>query len=210
MIPLLDDEATLKAMIERMGGLLLCGGGDVAAERYGERNQGALKGVDPTRDRVELFLTRLALAEGKPVFGICRGLQLLNVAAGGTLIQDIAREAPDALAHPRPGDQLVHGVSVAEDTLLHEILWGVPMMGETDGNLMVNSSHHQAVKDVAKGLRAAAWAPDGVIEAIEGNRIDGPFVLGVQWHPERLAETAPRMARLFGRFVQASAQWVAR
>lgn len=211
LIPLLEEEAILVGLYARLAGLLLCGGGDVAAERYGARDGGRLSNVDAARDRVEILLTQHALAEGKPVLGICRGAQLLNVAAGGTLIQDIAQEMPDALAHPRPKSRapevLAHPVRVAEDTLLHRILFDGAM--SPDHWTEVNSSHHQAVERIAPGFRAVAWAPDGVVEAIESEHPESAFLLGVQWHPEHLAATRPAMRRLFERFVQAAAQWMA-
>jgi len=209
LIPLLEDEALLDGLYDHLAGLLLCGGGDVAAERYGARDGGLLRNVDAARDRVEIYLTQRALAEHKPVLGICRGAQVLNVAAGGTLIQDIAEAMPSALAHPRPESRapeaLAHPLRVAEDSLLHRILFDGA--AGTDHCLQVNSSHHQAVEEMAPGFRAVAWAPDGVVEAIESERSGVAFHLGVQWHPEHLVGTLPPMRRLLERFVQAATQW---
>lgn len=210
LIPLLPEEAFLHDLYDRLAGLLLCGGGDVAAEHYGVRDGGLLRGVDVARDQVEILLTQRALREGKPVLGICRGAQVINVAAGGTLIQDIAQEIPGALAHPRPSvrapQALAHPVRVAEGALLHDILFDGA--ATPDHCLQVNSAHHQAVARVAPGFRAVAWAPDGVVEAIEGACAEEAFHLGVQWHPEHLA-ALPAMQRLFERFVQAAARWMA-
>ena len=211
LIPLLEKEALLEGLYEHLAGLLLCGGGDVAAERYGARDGGRLANVNAARDRVEIWLTQRALAEGKPVLGICRGAQVLNVAAGGTLIQDIAQELPGALAHARPRacppEALAHSVRVAENTLLHRVLFDGA--AAPDHPLQVNSSHHQAAERIAFGFRAVAWAPDGVVEAIESECSEEVFQLGVQWHPEHLTAAVPAMRLLFERFVQAATQWAA-
>ena len=165
---------------------------------YGEAIYEKCGQIDAARDTVELTLARWALAEGLPVLGLCRGIQVLNVAAGGTLYQDIASQVPGSLKHDfwpdHPRNYLAHQVTVNGDSHLAAIF--------SQGQVAVNSSHHQAVKDLAPNFRAVAWAPDGVIEAIEGH--DHPFALGVQWHPEDLVDDAPHMRRLFEDFVSAA------
>jgi len=198
LLPLLDDRSSLRRAYDAIDGLLLCGGGDVDAARYGARDTGRLVDVDPERDRVEITLTEWALEDGMPILAICRGIQLLNVAGGGTLMQDIASELRGALTHSM-SDSPAHEVAVDGGSLLAQ--W----LGEGQGipeRLSVNSRHHQAIKDVAPGFLVSARADDGVVEAIElGPRWPGP-VVGVQWHPEDLVSTDEMMRRLFRRFVE--------
>jgi putative glutamine amidotransferase len=200
MIPLLDDEATLRALYDRLDGLLLPGGLDLDPATYGEPRRPDCGRVDPDRDRVELQFARWAIAEGKPVFGLCRGLQIVNVALGGTLYQDIAAQFSGAIKHdcfPTAGyarDHLAHEVTVSAGSRLGTLIGAA--------SLRVNSMHHQAVKELAPGLLPSAVAPDGVVEAVESP--DQPFLLGVQWHPESLVERDLRMRRLMAGFVEAA------
>ncbi len=202
MIPLLDEEDTLRALYDRMDAILIPGGVDLDPATYGESPLPTCGRLDPARDRVELRFARWAVAEGKPLFGLCRGLQILNVALGGTLYQDIAAQRTDAIKHdyfPTAGysrDHLAHPVTVASGSRLDALVGSAP--------LKVNSMHHQAVRGLAAGLEATAVAPDGVIEAIETP--GSSFVLGVQWHPESLTERDPRMLRLVTGFVEAAAR----
>lgn len=188
------DAATLHALFLRLDGLLFTGGGDLHPSTYGLATAAPLMGVDPDRDRSELLLARWALEDGKPALGICRGLQVLNVAAGGTLIPDIPSLRPEALSHSdpeRPPEALLHSVTVEPDSYLTKV--GTPPA------LEVTSAHHQAVDRVASGWHVSAVAPDGMIEAIEAP--GHPFALAVQWHPERHGRR-PDATGLFGTFVQ--------
>ncbi len=202
MIPLLDEEDTLRGLYDRMDAILIPGGVDLDPATYGESPLPTCGRLDPARDRVELRFARWAVAEGKPLFGLCRGLQILNVALGGTLYQDIAAQRTDAIKHdyfPTAGysrDHLAHPVTVTSGSRLDALVGSAP--------LKVNSMHHQAVRGLAPGLEATAVAPDGVIEAIETP--GSSFVLGVQWHPESLTERDPRMLRLVTGFVEAAAR----
>jgi putative glutamine amidotransferase len=202
MIPLLEDEDTLRALYDRMDGVLIPGGVDMDPSNYGETPLPSCGRIDPARDRVELQFARWAIAEGKPLFGLCRGLQIVNVALGGTLYQDIAAQRSDAIKHdyfPTAGysrDHLAHSVTVASGSRLDALVGTAP--------LRVNSMHHQAVKDLAPSLAPTAVAPDGLIEALEST--DHQFVLGVQWHPESLTERDPRMQRLVAGFVEAASR----
>lgn len=187
----------LRARFAALDGLILSGGGDVDPACYAATATPEVAGVDPTRDHTELTLARWALAEEKPLFGICRGLQLLNVACGGTLYRDMS-EHPGALPHSLypdlPFDLLAHPVTVAPDSRLAAIT------GATE--FPVNSLHHQAAATVAPGLRVVAHAPDGTVEAVE---VPGhPFALAVQWHPEALPAAAESGA-LFRALVAAAA-----
>ncbi|MDQ7797540.1 MAG: gamma-glutamyl-gamma-aminobutyrate hydrolase family protein [Candidatus Edwardsbacteria bacterium] len=183
--------------LDMMDGLLLIGGGDIEAKHLGAENHPKAKFFNPLRDDFELALIRRAAHRKMPMLGICRGMQIMNVALGGGLYQDIADEQGSSFDHYREDlpNQAAHSVSIAPDSCLASIL------GST--SVSVNSVHHQAVKDPAPGLKAAAWAPDGVIEGIESSG-NGGFMLGVQWHPERIAETMPEQRRLFERFVKAA------
>jgi putative glutamine amidotransferase len=197
LLPLFDDDTLLRTLYERLDGLLLPGGGDVDPVLYGEvqRPEYGLVGVDSLLDHVELELARWALADERPVLGICRGQQTLNVAAGGTLFQDIAHQVPDALAHQQPQERqkLVHSIVVAPDSRLARVL------GAT--NVRVNSIHHQAVARLGPGLRDVAHAPDGVVEGLEHG--GHPFALAVQFHPEELTPDHAPSVRLFAAFVAA-------
>ncbi len=203
MIPLLEEEEdTLRALYDRLDGLLLPGGVDLDPVTYGETPLPTCGRLDPARDRVELHLARWAVAEGKPLFGLCRGLQILNVALGGTLYQDIAAQRSDAIKHdyfPTAGytrDHLAHPVTVAAGSRLDSLVGTAP--------LRVNSMHHQAVKDLAPGLVSSAVAPDGLVEAVES--AESRFLLGVQWHPEALTDRDLRMHRLLAGFVDAASR----
>ena len=173
-------------------GVLLTGGVDVDPLQYGEQPLPKLGAVHPWRDRFEIDLTKEALRIGKPILAICRGHQVLNVAAGGTLIQDIASQVENPLKHRQdaPPYHASHTVRVESPSILYEI-FGKEELG-------VNTFHHQAVKDLGKGLKATAWAPDGVNEAFEG--VGDAFVLSVQWHPERMIDG--EMLKIFERFVE--------
>ncbi len=181
-------------------GLLLSGGKDLDPETFGEAPLRGLGEVEPERDLWELALARNALARGLPVFGICRGVQVLAVAAGGDLYQDLPSQKPDSLKHRQeaPRSAATHYVEVAPGTLLAGLLGSGPVK--------VNSLHHQAVRRVPAGFRVCAVAPDGVIEAIEtdGAGRGRPFALGVQWHPEDLWKRQPVFLRLFAGLVDAA------
>ena len=198
LIPNITDRAVLRAVYERLDGLLLPGGGDVDPVQYGEVRHEKCNEPSAERDDTELALARWATDGGMPLLAICRGIQVLNVALGGSLFQDIQAQIPDAERHDwypnYPRDRLSHTVSVKPGTRLARI--------SGDTSLEVNSLHHQAVKDLAPGLVETGRSPDGIIEAIEAP--DHPFAIGVQWHPEELAGGDARAQRLFDSLVEAS------
>ena len=181
-----------------LDGIVLTGGGDVHPRHYGQRPHPKLGQVDEARDRFELRLSQAALTRGIPLLGVCRGAQVLGVALGGDLTQDIDSQVEDAEKHPA-GDRGMashHWVEIAPDSRLSTV------MGAR--RVRVNSSHHQANARLGPGVRKAAWSQDGVIEAIEWGGEN--FVLGVQWHPERMWRRAPRQRRLFDAFVAAASR----
>jgi putative glutamine amidotransferase len=196
--PALTNE-TLRAVFDRLDGLLLSGGGDIDPAIYGEEPHATIWGLDMNRDRAELAMAKWAAEAQTPLLCICRGTQVLNVALGGTLVQDIAAMVPDALTHMydeeiMPREAVAHPVSVETNSLLASLI--------QDSHAEVNSWHHQAIKRVANDLKVTALSPDGIVEAIElpGHR----FALGVQWHPEWLYQQQPEMARLFKGLVKAA------
>jgi putative glutamine amidotransferase len=187
-------------IVARVDGIVLTGGGDLDPALYGEEPHSTYQASEPGRDAFELALARAAVAADRPLLAICRGTQVLNVACGGTLLQDVPTMMAGALTHwvPEPRFAVAHEVWVTKGSRL----WTI--MSETlDGDsLHVNSRHHQAVSRVAEGFEVNATAPDGVVEGIEhpGRR----FCVGVQWHPENFWRTGEFRA-LFERFVEAAA-----
>jgi putative glutamine amidotransferase len=199
VIPLDLPEDVLRAIFERLDGLCLPGGVDVDPACYVEERHPALGKVDAHRDAMELTLARWALAADLPVLGICRGIQLLNVAAGGSLYQDLPAQLPSAGRHDfklseSPWERPVHRIRVAGGSRLAGIFG--------TGELMTNSFHHQAVKQPADGFVTVAWAGDGVVEGIENP--SRRFAMAVQWHPEGMYRTDPLARRLFDAFVEAT------
>jgi putative glutamine amidotransferase len=184
VLPVLDPSRAA-AVAACLDGIVFTGGGDVDPAVYGGDPVPELRGVNARRDAYELALVRQALDLALPMLGTCRGCQLLNVAMGGTLVPHLPNSDGRHCARDRWAEP-VHNVSVLEGTLLRTVL-GSEVIG-------VNSLHHQAVAELGTGLRAVAWADDGVIEAVEG--VDGRRVLAVQWHPELLL-TPPGNATLF-------------
>jgi putative glutamine amidotransferase len=198
IIPPYLEPDLLRGAFDGLDGLILSGGGDIHPASFGETDRGLLWQVDERRDQVELSLARWALKEKLPVLAICRGIQTLNVAAGGTLIQDIPTQTSSTLSHScvagRPLPTVAHTVSVDPDSRLADLIG--------PGEVGVNSAHHQAVKDVGDELIVVARAPDGIIEALEAP--DHPFCVAVQWHPEAMVESAPAMRSLFDGLIKAT------
>ena len=189
----------IKALFEKLDGILLTGGGDIAIKRFDGEPHLRVHGVDPDRDTVEFALLQAAAESGKPFLGICRGFQVVNVALGGTLYTHIQDQLPGAVEHDYDSDSqrqfLAHTIGLERASALAGIL------GET--GLKVNSLHHQGAKDLAPSLKPVAYAPDGLVEGLE---LPGhPFGMAVQWHPEWLLDQ-PVTRRLFGAFVEAAGQ----
>ena len=202
-VQIVDASMAPGEVIDRIDGLLLTGGEDLAPARYGEAPHPSVVDVDPARDGFEIALVGEARRRNLPILAICRGIQVLNVACGGTLVQDIPSEIAGALEHrwtvpPHKPYDLAHEVWVDKDTVLARLLR--ERLSDTDA-CEANSRHHQAVKKIADGFRVSATAPDGVIEAIEDP--SARFCLGVQWHPENFWRTG-EFRPLFEGFLEAS------
>ena len=192
------DQAAREALWQRLDGLMLTGGGDIDPARFGEAPHPSVSEVSDARDTLELELTERAVTQKRPLLAICRGIQVLNVALGGTLYQDIPSDPGSLIEHSQKErrDRPTHAVKVlGEGTRLEQILGAL--------ELEVNSFHHQAVKRLGRGLREVAWAPDGIIEGVELPGTDA-FVVGVQWHPEDLVEHDSAARSLFAALVDAA------
>ena len=187
-------------ILSRVDGLMLTGGGDVDPKLYGEEPLATFEAAEAGRDAFEIELSRAAVASGLPFLAICRGMQVLNVAMGGTLIQDIPSQVQGALEHSirEPRHHIAHEVWVAKGSKLAALLADHMEDGET---CHVNSRHHQAVRQSAEGFTVTATSPDGVIEAME--KTDNPFCVAVQWHPENFWRTG-EFRELFQGLVQAA------
>ena len=200
LLPLLDTEPqVMRALYDRLDGVLLPGGVDIEPSTFGEARHPLLRRTDPPRDAVELQLAQWALADGKPVLGVCRGLQVLNIAAGGTLFQDVQAQRFGSQKHDfEPPDHArdfrAHDVELVRGSRLHALVGAA--------SAPVNSMHHQGIQRLGAGLTATAHAPDGLIEAIEGEGLG--FALAVQWHPESLEPNDEVSRALFREFVVAA------
>ena len=192
ILPVTDNKEAIFGMIDVIDGLILSGGADVNPLLYGEEPHPSLEALMPRRDSFETNLLKLATNKKLPVFGICRGQQFINVYNGGTLYQDIHDMTNSNVRHRQLTDREVgtHTVDVKKGTWLHGIL---------GDKAVVNTYHHQAVKDLAPGFVVAARSKDGSIEAIE--KIKGSFCMGVQWHPERMQKGNELMLKLFKEFI---------
>lgn len=197
LVPDLADERIV-ALLGLCRGLLITGGADLDPRIFGHQPHARLGSVSPQRDHLDRVAIEHALRGGMPILGICRGIQALNVVAGGTLLQDVSSEVEGALKHSQsaPGWYPTHDITLAQDSHLRAIL--------ACERIGVNSFHHQAVDEPALGFRPVAWTDDGVIEAIE--REGERFCVGLQCHPELMAARDQRIAALFRVFVQACTQ----
>ncbi|NLA95507.1 MAG: gamma-glutamyl-gamma-aminobutyrate hydrolase family protein [Clostridiaceae bacterium] len=194
-VPVMEDTGSLTSILDCCDGLILTGGNDIAPSRYGEEQQPEVRSVSVLRDIYESLLFQLALERKLPVFGICRGMQLINVALGGSLHQHLGSVPTFTLQHDQEeGRQTTtHRVAVTSGSIIRQVLGS-----QTE----VNSFHHQAIKSLAPGLRVTATSRDGVIEAVESIPNALSTILGVQWHPEELSESEPKTAALFTLFVK--------
>lgn len=197
MLPLEASTQDLEQLAKTLDGFLFTGGPDIHPFYFGEETLSACGNVSPARDKMELELLSLVMKTGKPILGICRGVQLINVGLGGNIYQDLPSQFKEAfpIAHTQPFyyTSPAHRVTVVDNTRLMEIV------GEKE--IPVNSMHHQAIRKVAPALTVSAYAANSLVEAVE--MPDYPFLLGVQWHPEYLWETIEAHSNLFHAFVDA-------
>lgn len=200
VLPYSDDPSCVEAYLDRVSGVLVTGGAfDIPPEAYGEEAREGMGPLKEGRTAFETLLLRGALKRNMPVLGVCGGMQLLNVVLGGTLFQDIGREVAGAREHEQKHDrsQPQHPVEVRSGTLLAEAVG--------HGQLMVNSTHHQAVRNAGKDVVVSAVSPDGVVEAIESTATG--FALGVQWHPEMMLVAIPVHLGVYKVFVQKAREY---
>lgn len=198
LLPFVKNKKDIKTLAKEFDGFLFTGGQDINPSLYGQPLCNCSDEISPRRDELELNLFKAIIKENKPVLGICRGMQLINVALGGTLKQDIlgVREIGMTLQHfqKTPFDIPVHEINIEKNTLLHKIL-------EKD-RILVNSVHHQGIGNLGNGLTAIATSVDDLVEAIEIRDLD--FGIAVQWHPEQLLKTDNNARKLFTAFVNAA------
>ncbi len=202
LIPVEVTGNLLATLLNQVDGVLFTGGGDVDPSFYNEHPVvDNLSDIQLERDHQELELIKMAIDQEKPFFAICRGVQVMNVAGGGTLYQDLATQNPNIIRHDfyysddqLPRNYIAHDIQLEEASLLHKIL-----QSDTVG---VNSLHHQAIKDVGPVLKATGRSSDGVVEVLEIP--DHPFALGVQWHPEELFVEYESARKMFAAFIDAS------
>ncbi len=196
ILPIIQDEQAIEAQMSTIDGFMLTGGYDVSPLLFGQEPIFQLSEICPERDEYEIKGVHLAIEMGIPIFAICRGLQLVNVALGGTLYQDIHTQPGTSMQHfqQAKGHVAAHSIEVLPKTLLHTILG--------KGPIYVNTFHHQAIDELAPGLKVNSRSPDGIIEGIEGT--SSHWLLGVQWHPERMAERHKSMLDIFKAFVKAA------
>jgi len=199
LLPTSLDHAAWRDLYAEADGVLLTGGGDVEPTVFGEEKHPTTDDINPERDNIEIALAQWTLKDDTPMFAICRGIQVVNVALGGSLIQDIPSQYGQSIEHRGSAvgaarDQVLHDVCIEPGARITEVFG--------PGNVGVNSFHHQAIKALGDGLIVTSRAPDGIIESVEapGHR----YYLGVQWHPEDMTTGREDMLALFQSFVDAS------
>jgi len=194
LLPIIKDKNDVKLLLKKIDGLLLTGGNDVPPQRYGEERHERTVCVHPDKDNSDITLVETAIRMKNPILAICYGTQLVNVALGGSLIQDIPSEVKTPIIHKDShNERYTHTVTIRKDSLLYTIV-GID-------RLETNSTHHQAIKRMGNGLQDTAHTEDDIIEAIEWR--DYPFLVGVQWHPERVTDSPHHLA-LFNALIEAS------
>lgn len=195
-LPIVKENILTKNYMKEMDGLIFTGGEDISPLLYGENPISQIGAVSFVRDKFEMCLFKSAREHHLPIMGICRGMQLINVALGGTLYQDINKQIEGSLGHRsfnKNLEQPHHKVSLTKDSRLYTLI--------NKKEIGVNSFHHQSVKEIGKDLKAVAYSNDGIIEAIES--VDSTFVLGMQWHPERMTHEYPMFKKIFELFISA-------
>jgi len=203
LLPVTLDKQLIQKMLQRLDGIVLAGGNfDVPPEFFGEEIKPWLGKLKPKRSKFELELLKAAMKKNMPILGICGGMQIINVAFGGTLYQDIKEERPASGNHQQTvrKDKTSHQVKLAPGTRLYRMMTG--KKGKTPLPLRVNSTHHQAIKDLGQGLTVNAVATDGIVEGVESRT--HRFLVGIQWHPELLYPEHKDQNRIFSAFIRAA------
>ena len=192
IIPPTNDASVLLPLLEKVDGILFPGGDDVDPSYYNEDPHPTIGEIRPEIDEYSFICAKYAFENEIPILGICRGLQLINDACGGTLYQDLKKKKKETILHVQRyrRDYLAHDIEIYKDTALYDLLDG--------DSARINTMHHQVIKDLGEGLKVSAVAPDGLIEAIEN---EDASILAVQWHPEELLEVAPNMNNIFTHFI---------
>ena len=195
LIPYVKNQDLLKEAIALCDGVLFTGGCDADPALYGEATLPECGKIEPMRDTLEMAALRIAIDQKKPILGICRGIQMINIALGGTLYQDIPSQYKTDIPHSQTNGlhAYSHSVQIVKDTPLHALT-------ESD-KIPANSFHHQAIKDLGRGLVPMAYAPDGIIEAVYSQEL--PYLRGYQWHPERLFDADEHHKKIFSDFITA-------
>lgn len=197
-IPVMSEVSTKELLAcGGIDGIIISGGSDVAPRYYGEEPSTKIPGIDTKRDAAEFELLKEACERKIPVLGICRGHQLINVAFGGTLYQDIDSQMPSGMGHHPTHinrDELFHSVNIEKESILSKIF-------ETE-KIYVNSFHHQGIKKLGEGLKGIAFSSEGLVEAVETENMEENFVLGIQWHPENLVNRYPEFLGIFKLLVE--------
>ncbi len=194
IIPEIKDEKEIEDYLDIVDGILFTGGSDISPSYYNEEPISGINSLSPGRDICERILFRKAVERKMPIFGICRGCQLINVSMGGSLYQDIYRQKENVNGHNPSNikrDELYHSVKIVKDSILFSVF--------EKENMYVNSFHHQAIKQLAEGLKISALSNDGVVEAVES--IDG-LIMGVQWHPEDLTIKHEEFIKIYKYFAK--------
>ena len=194
LMPITEDEEIIKKMAENVDGIIMTGGVDVHPFRFNEEPIEKIGTISAERDDFDFTLMKYAAEMNKPIFGICRGIQVINVYFGGTLIQDIPTQRNTNILDSQTAEYHVptHKIQIVKDSIIYD------MLGESSE---VNSFHHQAIDKLAKDFKVTAASKDGIVEAIEYKKKDS-FILGVQWHPELMSAKSVKMQNLFDMFVE--------
>jgi putative glutamine amidotransferase len=198
LLPVTVDDMVLDEFAQKVDGFLISGGPDIDANLYGENNLPFNGEISPYRDYLEIFIFKVAIENDKPILGICRGIQIMNVAAGGSLYQDISSQVKndEVIKHSQQAPRWypTHDIDIENGSKIWDCF--------KKCRVCVNSFHHQAVKEVGKGFVVTSKAPDGIIESIE--HTSHRFAVGVQWHPELMWEKDITHLKIFEKFVEAS------
>jgi putative glutamine amidotransferase len=202
ILPLIDDESLNREMYEQCAAIVFAGGNDVDLSLYGQERHVTTEEPSKVRDAIEMRLMQWSLEDMRPILGICRGMEILNIVRGGSLYQDIPSMLPgmsdhDASTKERSLEHIAHQVRLEPHSRFARIIDAV--------SIGTNTHHHQAIKDLGRGLRAVGWSEDSIIEIIEASEAEVSFIVGVQSHPESMENAVPEWHKIFREFVSQAA-----